>query len=71
MQHVHDLSRLSDPFCGHSDVSGRIQDLAQPEDKSQIPIDNKDVLHLNEPTGPLMQFTDHTRMIDPKIVKTR
>ncbi len=50
-QHVHDFSRFRDSFCGHSDVSGRIQDLAQPEHKSQIPIDDEDILHLNEPTG--------------------
>jgi len=38
----YDLRGIGDSFGGYGDIAGRIQDLAQPEDKSQIPINNED-----------------------------
>jgi len=38
----HDLRGIGDSFGGYGYIAGRIQDLAQSEDKSQIPIDNED-----------------------------
>ncbi len=48
----HDLRRVGDSFCGHSDVAGRVQDLAEPEDKSQVSIDNEDSFQPDQPNAP-------------------
>jgi len=55
----HDLRGIGDSFGGYGYIADRIQDLAKPEDKSQIPIDNEDSFQSRSTQCATMQFTRH------------
>jgi len=55
----HDLRGIGDSFGGYGYIADRIQDLAKPEDKSQIPIYNEDSSQPGSTQCAKLQFTLH------------